>query len=174
MTRLVRHLDREQLQHLAEVRVHLTQEARRHAQRRVLVLDQERHDLHDGVLDFARELEVGVPGQRLVGIPLAGGGLSVEVRQVVGPQEVLLAQAEVELGRARLERGSARCEPPTRRRTICDCAARVGIGDAGALGAAPAACAVDAALDSPSAAECMAVMTLRAAPRSEVDAELGR
>ena len=50
---LVGHRDGEHLLDLAEVRVDLAEEPRRHDERRLLVLDQERHHLHDGDLDAA-------------------------------------------------------------------------------------------------------------------------
>ena len=44
----------EHLLDLAEVRVDLAEEPGRHHERRFLVLDEERHDLHDGTLDRRR------------------------------------------------------------------------------------------------------------------------
>jgi hypothetical protein len=67
VARLVGRLDRQQLHHLAEVGVHPAEEARRHQQRRGLVLDQVGHHLDDRVLDLSGELERASHGIAVAG-----------------------------------------------------------------------------------------------------------
>jgi hypothetical protein len=85
---LVGHLDGEELHDLAEVGVDAAEEAGRHHQGGLLVLDQVGHDLHDGRLDLVGQL---VGGQRGGGrpvhrggrVPLRRQGLGVELRRHV-------------------------------------------------------------------------------------------
>ena len=138
MTGFVGGLDGEELHHLAKVRVELGEEAGGDEQRRGLVLDEIRHDLNDGVLDRGGELARALPVDGGRRIPLRGGGLLVEARGLVGPDDGLAREREVEVRAARLDQRAARREPPARRGLVGDGlvgrAARV----AGALGGRPA------------------------------------
>ena len=67
MPGLVGRLDGKHLHHFAEVRMHLRDEAARNDQRGRFVLDQIRHDLHDGVFDFVRQIERASHGMAVAG-----------------------------------------------------------------------------------------------------------
>ena len=72
VARLVGGLDGEQLHDLAEVRVEPAEQPGRDEQRRLLVLDQVRHDLHDGALRSQAARSTGAyQSTAVAGIPLA-------------------------------------------------------------------------------------------------------
>ena len=54
----------------------------------LLVLDQVRHHLDDGVLYLVGEGEVGLPGDRGGRVPLGGGRVRVEAGGELGPDEI--------------------------------------------------------------------------------------
>ena len=66
--------------------MHLAEKARRHQQRRVLVLDQVGHHLHDGVFDVVGQLERLRPTRSRRRDPTARRGLRVEVRRCRRPR----------------------------------------------------------------------------------------
>ena len=142
VARLVGDLDRQELHHLAEVRMQPTEEPRRHQQRRGLVLDQIRHHLHHRVLDLRRMIGRRVPRDRGRRIPLRRRGLGVEPRGLVGPHRVLVDERQRHVGGAGLDQRAARGQAPPRWRMI-----HRGVDRAGSLGAAPAI--GGAALDHP-------------------------
>ena len=98
--RLVGRLHGQHLHHLAEMRMHLRDEAAGNDQRGRFVFDEIRHDLHDGVFDFVGEVELRVPRDRGFRIPLRGDGLRVNPGGVVRPHLDLVDQVEIELRRA--------------------------------------------------------------------------
>jgi hypothetical protein len=88
MPRLVGGLGGEQLHHLAEVRVQLAEQPRRDDQRRLLVLDEVGHELHDGALDLVRNIDVRGPVHRRRWVPLTRGRGRVQPGGDVGPDVV--------------------------------------------------------------------------------------
>ena len=117
---LVGHLHGEQLHHLAKVRVDAPHEPGRHDEGGLLVLDQVGHHLHHRGFDVGRQRELVVPRHRGLRVPLSGGGLRVQVRSDVGPDQVAVVQVEPGLRAAGFEERAPRPEPPPRRRTAAE------------------------------------------------------
>jgi hypothetical protein len=114
VTGLVGHLHREELHDLARVRMHPAEEPRRHDQGRLLVLDQVRHDLHDGRLDVVGKVDGRMPVDRGRGVPLSGDRLRVEAPGGVGPDPGPLVEVEAGLGAAGLDQCASCRQAPCR------------------------------------------------------------
>ena len=174
--RLVGHLNREDLYHFLEVRVDLAEEARRHEQRGVLVLDQVCHELYDRVLHLGRQVERCVPVDGRVGIPLRSGGLCVKASGLVRPDFGLHGEGEMKLGRSRLDRGPARGQAPGSFRVVDDRSLLARRSFARLFGAAPAA-GLGAAADHPcdnGRGSRLELVALGAAPGGQMNEEVGR
>ena len=90
--------------------------ARRHDERRVLVLDQEGHHLHDRVLDGLGQVHRLIPVDRGVGVPQIGRRLRVQPRRLVTPDLEARGQSEVEGGASGFDERAPGREPPGARR----------------------------------------------------------
>jgi len=170
MPRLVGALQRQQLQHLAEMRMDLPQVACRHQQRGVLVLDEVRHHLHDCSLDGVRQLEGRVPVDGGGRVPLGCGRLPVELAGRRGPEFVAAVQREEEGRAAGFHRGAARGQAPAGSGVF---GGNI-VGAAGRLRAEPAALGMRAARDH--CIVCLEVqrMPLAPAPGLQVHAPVRR
>jgi hypothetical protein len=113
----VSRLNREHLQHLAEVRVNASQEARWDNQRDLLVFDQVGHHLHHGSFDLRWQVEGRRPLDGGGRVPLIGGGLGVQTRRQFGPDQVLFFDVEVQGRTAGFDQRTARREAPARSRS---------------------------------------------------------
>ena len=177
--RLVGRLHGEHLHHLAEVRVHLRDEAAGNDQRGHFVLDQIRHDLHDGILDIVGDCERRVPGHGGFRIPLRGHGLLINPRRIVRPHLDLVDEMKIELRGARFDHRAARGQSPAARRMFGD---GVGIRDAlgpDAPGVSPAL-RFGAAVENDGASAIrprfrlpLETMAFRAAPGAQIDLQAG-
>ena len=98
----------------------------RHHQRGLLVLDQERHNLDDGILHCALR-QRRRPVDRGLRVPLRRGGLRVDARGAFGPQVVAAIETERRSRATRLDPCAARGQPPARRRPLGDRIWRGGI-----------------------------------------------
>ncbi len=85
MSCLVGTLEREHLLHFAIVRMQLTEMTSRHDQRRVLVFDQEGHDLSDGGFNRGIDLERCVPVDGGLWVPLSCDALTIDLARGRGP-----------------------------------------------------------------------------------------
>ena len=120
------------------MRMHLAEKTRGNEQRRVLVLDQIGHDLHDGVFDFIGKLDHCRPVYRFVGIPLGRKCLRINMRGLVGPDGFFCGECKVEFGRTGFDRRTARSQAPCGFREISNSAGCIHIGHARLLGIVPA------------------------------------
>ncbi len=102
------------------MRMDLGEEARRHEERRGLVLDEIGHDLDHGLFDLSRVIDLGLPIDRGPGIPLRRCRLGVDARRVVGPHLVLGGEREMEARAPGLHPCSSPGEPPRLRRRVDD------------------------------------------------------
>ena len=114
--RLVGGLDGQQLHHLAEVRVQLAEQPRRDDQRRLLVLDQVGHELHDGALDLVGQRRAAaVQSTAVAGIPLAGGRGARTAAGRCRPRRARVRSSRAPMRRAaRLDERAAGGEAPAR------------------------------------------------------------
>ena len=78
MARLIGGLHCQQLHHLTEMRVELSNKAAGHNQRGSLILDKVRHDLHHSLFHFIGQIELCIPGNCGGRIPLRGRGLRIQ------------------------------------------------------------------------------------------------
>jgi hypothetical protein len=142
VARLVGNGDGQHLLDLPEVWMHLAEKPSRHHERRFLVLDEVRHELHHGVFDVVgmRDRCRPVDGGRR--IPLGGGGLRVEGCRPFRPDLVAGVERERRRRAARLDHGAARRQAPQRRGLSHD-----HVGAARALRADPMRADERAALD---------------------------
>jgi hypothetical protein len=128
-------LDGEQLQHLAEVRVHPGEQPGRDDQGGLLVLDQVGHDLHHRRFDVGRQRLVDRPVDRDGRIPLRGRRVRVQPGRQVGPEHVTVGEVELaHIGAAGLDERAAGSQSPVRRRVADQVD---GSGAAGPLGTDP-------------------------------------
>ena len=117
MACLVRELRGQEHRHLGIGRMDARQEARRHVERRELVLGQEAHHLRHRVLEQRRQTADLLPGN-VAGVPLRADGLVVELGDLLRSDAVALDESERVGGAARLHARVARREPGVRVGTL--------------------------------------------------------
>ncbi len=174
MARFVRALYRQQLHHLAEVRMYMAEMTCRHQQRGVLILDQVGHHLHHCIFDLVRQIGHGLPVDCRRRVPLPGQRLLVQVCRSLGPDLGFFAESEIEAGAAGLDRRAARRHTPVRVGMFGHGLRRLSVRRAMTLGAVPATRLERTAHDIRMVSvegDCMAIA---AAPGQQVHIPVGR